>query len=127
MPATARRHKHAKTGLPTLSPGYQPPDPNPVTPANANVTEVLVLVSGALVIVFDREVILDTLNPPTTWTLGDNTFILPGSLNFGTSCYIPPNSGIGPGDPIIIRANDPGARTPDGGYVNAVTTVVSSL
>jgi hypothetical protein len=101
--------------------------PTPAPPVNANVLYVLVLASDALVIVFDRVVILDTVNPPTTWTFGDDTGILAGSLNFGTSCYIPPNSGIWPGNLVTIRANDPGARTVDGGYVNASVTPGSSL
>jgi hypothetical protein len=76
---------------------------------------------------FDGEVIVDPDHPPTTWSFNGITSIQPGSLNFGTSTYIILNGSVGSGDPVIFAADDPGARTPEGGYVNGVTMVVSDL
>jgi hypothetical protein len=97
------------------------------TAANANLERVLLLASGALLLMFDGEVDVDVDHPPTTWSFNGITSIQPGSLHFGASTYIILNGSAGSGDPVVIAADDPGARTPDGGYVNGVVTVVSDL
>ena len=103
-----------------------PPTPPPV-PANGNLQRVLLLNSGALLLMFDREVIVDPVNPPTTWSFHGVTSIQSGSLNFGTSSYIILDGVVNSGDPVHIAAGDPGARTADGGYVNSAVLVVSDL
>ena len=95
---------------------------------NANLQRVLLLSSGALLLMFDGPVTVNALAPPTTWSFNGITAIVPGAaLDFGTSTYIIVDAPINSGDPVIFAANDPGARTPDGGYVNAVTMAVSAL
>jgi hypothetical protein len=101
----------------------------PVAPpvVNANVIEVFVLASGAMMIVFDRTVIVDMAAPPTTWSVNGGTSIQPGGFNYGTCCYLIYNGSAGPGDPVVIAANDPAARTPEGGYVNGAALAVSDM
>jgi hypothetical protein len=101
----------------------------PVAPAavNANVIEAFVLASGAMMIVFDRNVTVDMAAPPTTWAINGSASIQPGGFNYGTSCYLIFNGSAGPGDPVVIGAADPAARTPEGGYVNGAVTAVSDM
>ena len=120
------RRRHNPTALKNLNSHWNPVDPAP-PPANVNLLEVFLLQSGALVLEFDGPVIIDSDNPPTTWSFNGTTSIQPGILNYGTSCYLIPNGPANAGDPVVFAANDPAARTPGGGYVNAVTTVVSDM
>ena len=101
----------------------------PKPPAvNANLLDVLLLNSGGLVLVFDGPVTINVASPPTTWSFNGGTSIQEGwTVNFGQSSYILLNSPAGSGDPVIIAAGDPGARTPSGGYVNGAVMVVSDM
>ena len=122
-----RRSRHNETSRKTLLPNFVVPPPAPAPPPNANIIDVLLLASGALVVVFDQTVTVDPENPPTTWSFNGTTSIQSGGINFGTSFYLILNGPANSGDPVIIAANDPAARTADGGYVNGVVTVVSDL
>ena len=101
--------------------------PRATPPSNANLQRVLLLGSGALLLMFDGPVTVDAASPPTTWSINGITSIQPGCLNFGSSTYIILNGFANAGDPVVFAANDPAARTTEGGYVNAATTVVSDL
>ena len=94
-------------------------------PSNANLMKVLLLASGALLLEFDGPVIVDSSSPPTTWSFHGITSIQTGAVNFGQSVYLIVDGVINSGDPVVFAGGDPGARTPEGGYVNAVSTVVS--
>ena len=95
---------------------------------NVNLLDVLLLNSGGLVLVFDGPVTINVGSPPTTWSFNGGTSIQEGwTVNFGQSSYILLNSPAGSGDPVIIAAGDPGARTPSGGYVNGAVMVVSDM
>ena len=110
-----------------LNPPFDlPPTPPPV-PVNANLQRVLLLNSGGLLLMFDRDVIVDSGLPPTTWAFNGNASIQSGAINFPLSSYIIINGFANSGDPVVLGADDPGARTTDGGYVNGVTMVVSDL
>ena len=119
-----------------LTPTLQPfarhreasPKPDAPRPVNVNLLDVLLLNSGGLVLVFDGLVTVNVGSPPTTWSFNGTTSIQEGwTVNFGQSSYILINGPASSGDPVIIAANDPGARTPSGGYVNAGVTVVSDM
>ena len=115
----------------TIPPAKHPSERRKVRPAvidaNANVVDIFLLATGALVIVFDRDVIVDPVNPPTTWSFNGITSIQSGAINLGNCVYLILNGIVNNGDPVTFAANDPGARTIDGGYVNGVTTAVSNL
>ena len=66
-------------------------------------------------------------DPPTTWSFHGITSIQPGCINYGTSTYLIVNGFVNPGNPVIIAADDPAARTPDGGYVNAASLTVLDM
>ena len=121
------RPRHAARGLHSLSPTFEVPNSAPYPPANANLDRVLLLSSGALLLMFDQPVTIDPAAPPTTWSFNGVTSIQPGIANFGASSYLILNGSANSGDPVIFAANDPAARTAEGGYVNGVTTVVSDL
>jgi hypothetical protein len=112
--------------LPQRKSEYKRPAP-PVRIGNANLIDVLLLASGALMLAFDGPVVVDADSPPTTWSFNGITSIQPGSVNFGPCTYIILNGSVGSGDPVVFGANDPGARTSGGGYVNAVTMAVSKM
>ena len=101
---------------------------SPLPPVDVNVTRVLVLASGAILVMFDGPVIIDMDHPPTTWTFNGIVGIVPGAgLNFGDSAYFVPTGPVNPGDPAVFGADDPAARTPDGGFVNGGTVAVADL
>ena len=107
----------------------KPEPPRPAAaPTNVNLLQVNLFASGALLLMFDGIVTVDVANPPTTWSFNGTTSIQEGyTINYGTSVYLLLNGPADFGAPVVIAANDPGARTPDGGYVNAATLVVSDL
>src|SRR5438067_1213976 len=86
-----------------------------VVDANANVVDIFLLATGALVIVFDRDVIVDSDNPPTTWSFNGITSIQTGAVNLGNCVYLILNGSVQSGDPVTFAADDPGARTAEGG------------
>ena len=96
-------------------------------PANANLLRVFETVDGGLLLMFDRVVTVDPDNPPTTWAFNHVASIQPGCVNYGASVYLISNGTVDPGNAVVLAANDPAARTPDGGYVNAGMLVVSDL
>ena len=107
----------------------KPPEPRTrrwtLASANANLIEVLLLNSGALLLEFDGPVNIDPDNPPTTWSFNHISSIQAGVMNYGQSAYLILNGIVNSGQPVVFLANDPAARTPGGGYVNAVNTVIS--
>ena len=115
--------------LPTLSREKKPEPPRPVgVPTNVNLLQVNLFASGALLLMFDGIVTVDVDNPPTTWSFNGNTSIQAGyTINYGTSVYLLLNGSVDFGQPVVFAADDPAARTPDGGYVNAASMVVSDL
>jgi hypothetical protein len=125
FPRIPMRHRH--TGLHTLSPGYRPVDTIPTHPANATIVRVFMTYEGGVIVLFDRPVIVDLVTPPTTWTFGGAFSLQPGGFNFDNGVYLIPNGTVGPGDAVTIGANDPAARTPEGGTVNGGTLVVVDL
>lgn len=76
---------------------------------------------------FDTAVVVDAASPPTTWTFGGMTSITIGTQNFGNAVYLALNGPVSHEDPVILGADDPGARTQDGGYVAAASMFVSSF
>ena len=94
---------------------------------NANITRIGLTYENALLIWFDRAVIVDTLNPPTTWVFNGGTSIQPYGFNFPQGTYFFLNSPVSPGDAVVISADDPAARTPQGGYVNGGAFTVEDL
>ena len=99
-------------------------------PANANVMRIFLSYDEGIVMLFDRPVIVDLDNPPTTWSFNGGTWIQAGyGFNFpaGGGTYFLLNSPVNPGNAVVLGANDPGARTPQGGYVNGGSFVVEDL
>jgi hypothetical protein len=80
-----------------------------VAPTNPNLQRVLLLITGALLPMFDGPVTVDADHPPTTRSFNHSTSIQPGPLNFGTSTYLILNGFADNGSPVVIAANDPGA------------------
>jgi hypothetical protein len=111
--------------LRNVAPTWQPS----VVPAavNANIIKVFLSWDGAVVALFDRPVVVDTDAPPTTWHFGSSFSLQPGGFNFTNGLYIIPNGAVNPGDAVVIGPDDPAARTPDGGYVNGLTTTIQDL
>jgi hypothetical protein len=99
----------------------------PVPAANVNLARALLLNTGGLLLMFDGPVFVDPDHPPETWSFNGIRSIQPGGLNFGDSVYLILNGGVGNGDPVVLAANDPAARTPGGGFVNGAVTVISDL
>ena len=100
----------------------------PPTPVNVNLLRVFETVDGALLLIFDGPVTVNTASPPTTWSFhGVSGMIQGGCVNYGTSTSIILNTTVNPGDAVVIAADDPGARTPSGGYVNAASLTILDM
>ena len=109
-------------------PRRYPPKPRYSPPANANITRVFLSLDGAVLIAFDRAVIVDQASPPTTWSVNGLTSFQPGGgFNMLGVTYLILNGFANPGNPVVIGANDPAARTPEGGYVNGGTFTVEDI
>ena len=113
--------------LPIRRPEKRVPKSVAAPPANANLLRVFETIGGALLLMFDRVVIVDPDHPPTTWSFHGNTSIQTGCINYGNSVYLILNGIVNPGDAVILAANDPGARTPEGGYVNAASLTILDI
>jgi hypothetical protein len=92
------------------------------------VTRVFLSFEGGIVILFDTPVVVDQANPPTTWAFNGFTYLQPdGGFNFPYGAYLVLNGVVSPGNAVVIGADDPAARTPDGGYVNGGTFTVEDI
>ena len=78
---------------------------------------------------FDRAVVVDNVDPPTTWSFHGNTSIQAGGFDFplGDGTYFILNGVPNPGDAVVIGADDPAARTAEGGYVNGGNFVIEDI
>jgi hypothetical protein len=100
----------------------------PALPKNVNVTRIFLTYEQGIVMLFDGVVSVDQASPPTTWSFHGITSIQPGSgFNFPQGTYFLLNGVVVPGQSVVIGANDPGARTPSGGYVNGGTFTIEDL
>ena len=121
------------TPSPPLQPSRRPPEEASTAagPApNANVVRVFLSYEGGILVLFDRAVEVDQANPPTTWSFNGSTSLQPGygfNLPLGAGAYLLLNGIVSPGNPVVIGADDPAARTPLGGYVNAGNFMVEDL
>ena len=59
--------------------------------------------------------------------LAGTASIQPGCINYGQAVYLILNGPVNPGDPVVLAADDPAARTPEGGYVNAAAMAVADM
>ena len=112
------RHRAARVAAPT------PPPPPPPPPVNANVTAVFLTAGGDLILMFDGPVLIDHGSPPTTWTFG-GVGLSGGGSDYAAAAELVPAGTVYTGDSAVIGADDPAARTPEGGYVNGGTFGVS--
>ena len=104
------------------------PTPIVIKPMNASVSRIFLTWDGGIVMMFDGPVTVDQSSPPTTWSFHGITSIQPGSgFNFPQGTYFLLNGVVVPGQSVVIGANDPGARTPTGGYVNGGTFTIEDL
>jgi hypothetical protein len=95
---------------------------------NANVLRVLLTHEAGVMLLFDKKVEVDQASPPTTWSFNGNTSIQPGSgFNFDNGTYFLLNGFVAPGQSVVIGANDPAARTADGGYVNGGAFTIDDI
>ena len=95
---------------------------------NANITRIFLSFDSGVVMLFDRPVAIDPVSPPTTWSFHGVTWIQAGSgFDFPVGTFFYLNGPVNPGDPVVIGADDPGARTPDGGYVNGGSFTVEDI
>jgi hypothetical protein len=95
---------------------------------NVNVTRIFLTYEQGIVMLFDGPVTVDQASPPTTWSFHGITSIQPGSgFNFSNGTFFYLNGVVVPGQPVVIGADDPGARTPSGGYVNGGTFTMEDL
>ena len=101
----------------------------PPPPVNANVVRIFLSFDGGVVMLFDRPVIVDEINPPTTWSFHGTTWIQAGGFHSSLAdiAFFYLNGPVNPGDPVVIAADDPAARTPDGGYVNGGMFTVDDI
>jgi hypothetical protein len=104
------------------------PDAAAAAPVNVNVTRIFLTYEQGIVMLFDGPVAVDQATPPTTWSFHGITSIQPGSgFNFTNGTFFYLNGAVVPGQSVVIGANDPGARTPSGGYVNGGTFTIEDL
>ena len=103
------------------------PKAAPRGPMNANLLLAFMTYESGIFLLFDGPVTVDPASPPTTWSFNGQTSIQGGCVNYGTSVYLIINGIVNPGDPVVFAANDPAARTPGGGYVNAASMTISDM
>ena len=130
MPLSPPRRHHNPTALKNLNAAWNPIDPAPSppvppAPVNANVTNVILTAGGGVLVLFDRQVNIDPANPPLTWTFS-SAGLQAGGANFNWVVEVIPNGSVVVGDTMYIGDADPGARTPEGGFVNGTTLGVSA-
>ena len=127
MPLSPPRRHHNPTALKNLNAAWNPVDPvpTPPVPVNANVTNVILTAGGGVLVLFDQQVNIDPANPPLTWTI-NGAGLQAGGANFNYAVEVNPGGSVAVGDPMVIGDSDPGARTPEGGFVNGTTIGVSA-
>ena len=129
MPLHPPRRHHNPAALKNLDGGWVTPvtpvPGPPPAPVNANVTQIILSAGGDILLFFDRAVNIDLGSPPTSWMF-NGTSPIAGGFNAGNAAEVVPGGAVGVGDTAVIGDGDPGARTPEGGYVNGATMGVSA-
>ena len=122
------RSAHNRTDPRNVAGNFAVPDPAPTPlppPVNANVIAVILTAGGDVLLMFDRPVNVDHANPPATWTFGASG-LQAGGMDFTSATEVVPSGTVSVGDTATIGDSDPAARTPDGGYVNGISTGISA-
>ena len=86
---------------------------------------IILTAGGDILMLFDIPVIVDAVNPPSTWTFGAIP-LQSGGFSVGSAAEVVPNGSVLVGDTAVIGDSDPAARTVSGGYVNGISMGVSA-